>query len=249
VILRIIFGLLIPGSNLFAGNVCPAGTIENSGTLNGVSWSTGSQKVVAGKICIENTVNVGSRPAKVSWPAAGILEAEVSETLVSAFCCADRVEPRGASLQVGSPARNIAAKVLRPHEELDKDYPDLIEPDAKIRRYSYRGRLWDGGSSIDVDLEFRAAASRPYFRQSLFEFVITDQSSEPLVIEWDLIAGIAHPDRNYFTENPPGSATRQKSYVFHTSGRPAPAEGIAVVKRADGKVLARFSVAGFTSKP
>jgi hypothetical protein len=246
---RVILWLLAGSAIGIAGRLCPAANVEKSGSAAGVAWTSGSQQIAARKICIERSVSVSPETATaVSWPAAGILSTHIAGKFTSSFCCAERVAFRKSPILVGSPARSISALALAGHEELDGDYPDLMESDAKVRRYSFTGRVWDGAGYVDIDLEFRASASRPYYRQSLIEFVITDQSSQPLVVDWDLAGQITRSEQSYFTESPKGSPQRQTTRVFHTIEPPVPAGGIAVVKTASGNVLAQFRVDGFKTR-
>ena len=247
---RIVLWLLAGSAGGIAAGVCPEASVEKAGSAEGVSWTSGSRRIAARKICIERTVSTpaATSATEVSWPAAGILSVRISGKFTSSFCCADRVTLRKSPLLAGSPARPVPALALVSHEELDGDYPDLMEPDAKVRRYSFTGRVWDGVRYVDIDLEFRSSASRPYYKRSLIEFVITDQSSEPLVVDWDLVGQITRSEQSYFTESPKGSPQRQHTRVFHTSEPPVPAKGLAIVKTASGKLLAQFRVDGFGTR-
>ena len=166
---------------------------------------------------------------------------------MAAFCCFEKVHAGNRSLTYGSPPRTVPARAYAGHFEDEGEYGDLIEPDAKIRQVSLAGRVWNGERFIQLDLDLRASASNAHYKESMYQFVITDQSSEPLAVEWDLMTRIK-PERSFFKESPKGQAFRQSTYVFYTDGRPAPAQGVIQVRTADGKSLGHFAADGFLDR-
>ena len=82
-------------------------------------------------------------PAHASgWRAAGVLDAKISGGFVTAFCCSEEVELRKDSLQYDEPTRkNMETFVHVGLRGDNDDYPDLIEPDAKINSFICRQAL------------------------------------------------------------------------------------------------------------
>lgn len=182
----------------------------------------------------------------VAWRAAGVLDAKISGGFVTAFCCSEEVELRKDSLQYDEPTRkNMETFVHVGLRGDNDDYPDLIEPDAKIKQSLFAGRLWDGSRYLKVDIELRASASHPHFGQSVFEFVIADQSPEPLRVEWDLLQEMSRKMKPFSTETP-GTGYHLTTYVFFAKEQPTPRTGVVTLRTAAGKLLGRFAVEGFT---
>ena len=149
-----------------------------------------------------------------------------------------------STLRYGEPQKAVEALVQTGAPDDDEDYPDLIEDDAKTRRSSFVGDLWDGAQYVHVDIEFLASASYAHLNQSVFQFVIVDRSSQPVIAEWNLLAEMSKTMQPYYSRTPE-SGRRQQVYVFFAKRRPSPAPGNVLVKTAGGKFLARFAAAGF----
>lgn len=231
--------------------LCPKAVMKQSGELPDVSWASGAQPSGKGKACTQQQVTSLSptQPMPVHWPAAGILEAKIGGRFVSSACCADEVKTQKAVLRYGLETSKTLETFLEVGSSAESDdYPDLIEPDAKMKLTSFTGSVWDGAKFVRIDLELKASASHPHFNQSVFEFVIADRSSEPLVVEWDLVETMNREAKSFVTNNPEGTPYRLSNFVFFAKERPAPQRGEVKVKNGGGKLLGRFAADGFTGE-
>ena len=240
--------LLVSAALVYGADVCAQAVTQNSGTARDLSWSSSKQQLEPDKICTQHTITSSKpgRPLPVAWPEAGVLETNITGRLVAAFCCSENVAARTEPLRYGAPAKTVQTSVLVGEIEPSEEYPDLIEEDAKSMRSTFTGDLWDGGKYVRLDLELRVAAANPHLEQSVLQFVVTDQSSEPVVVDWDLVGKLSKTLNPFFTETPKDRNYRQSTYVFFAGERPAPARSVVVVKTATGRLLGRFMVNGFT---
>jgi hypothetical protein len=231
-----------------SGDVCPNAVIDKSGQAKQLSWKSGFRRIAAEKFCTEHELTSleTNGPLAVVWQGAGILETKIRGRLLISFCCYEDVATQSANLQTGGGVPNtLATFVHMGRRKDDDDYPDMIEPAAKIQQSRFIGKLWDGSQYVSVDLELRASASHPHFQQSVFEFSITDQSSETVQAEWDLVQEISRKIKPFYTETP-GLGYRRKTYVFFGKEQPAPRSGMITLRTASGKFLGRFAAEGFT---
>jgi hypothetical protein len=242
--------VILSASPALARGVCPDSTVEKSGSAGDISWASSVRRISPDLVCTQQQITSSKLdgPVQVDWPAAGILTVQITGQFVSSFCCSEKVQLQKAPLTYGLSGTTVEALAHIEFGEPDDDYPDLIEPGAQVKRSSFQGRVWDGSKYIDLDVEFSAAASYPHFQQSLFQFIVTDQSSEPLVVEWDLLQRMNRIMRPYFAENPKESKQRQSTYVFFAKVHPSPAHGVVEVRTSGGKLLGRFAVDGFTNQ-
>jgi hypothetical protein len=234
----------------FPEDLCPKANTGKSGTSGNLAWASGTGPAAGGRICVKQQVTTSetNTPTAVAWPVGGILSAIVSGRFVGSFCCSEGIDLQKAVLKydaAGSAMQAVDTEVNAVIFDPGEDYPDLIEDDAKTKRSAYAGNVWDGSKFIKLDIELRASASYPHFNQSVFQFVIIDQSPEPVTIEWNLLIDMGKTMQSYFTGTPEGSKYRQSTYVFFGKQRPSPAHGIVEVKSSGGKVLGRFSADGF----
>jgi len=231
-----------------ADDVCSKANVEKSGKAAEISWSSGTARVSSEKICTRQQLASADsgEPLAVAWPETGVVSARVRGTFTISFCCAEDLEEKTATLRYG-PANKSLDTVLQAAEEDDDDgeYPDLIEEDAKSIRTSFTGDLWNGSRYVRVDIELRAAASHPHFNQSVFQYTVIDQSSEPVTVEWSLPAELSKTHEGYVSGPPEGSKARQLTQVFFGKEQPGPAHGTVDLKTADGKLLGRFTARGF----
>lgn len=229
-------------------DVCPHAAVEKSGGADDLTWTSSVRRISAEKFCTEHHVTNlrADRPMPVAWPAAGVLEAKIGGDFVIAFCCSEDVAIQRGSLQYDGPAqKSIETHVHVGLLEENDDYPDLIEPDAKIKQFRFAGRLWDGTQFVKVDLELRVSASYPHFKQSVFEFAIADQSPERLQVDWNLLQEMKGKMKPFFTETP-GAGYHRSTWVFFGKERPTPRNGVVTLRTAAGKLLGRFVAEGFT---
>lgn len=209
------------------------------------------QRMEPDRICLQHSLAAptGGSPVPVAWPSVGILDAAITGQFVLSFCCAQRIAVKHESLYAGTPPRTAHTPVLIGSKSQDEEYPDLIEEDAKVLRSAFTGGVWDGVKSVRLDLEVRAAASHPHAKQSVFQFVIVDRSSEPVVVDLEVIDKLSTVVKPFFTSNPRDRDYRESTYVFFASGRPSPARSAIVVRNSAGKLLARLEAAVFAMKP
>ncbi len=201
------------------------------------------------KICTRQRLTNSTQKAfTVSWPAARIASAQVGSQFTSSFCCTEEMEEKEAPLTLGDTDQTAPTKVHAGELEQDDEYPDLVEADAKTLRTSFVGKLWDGSAFINVDVEFRAAASHPHFNQSVFQFVIIDQSEQALSIDWDLVGKMSKTMEPYVAGSPDGGKSHRQTIVFFGKEKPAPVEGVVVLKTSTGKLLGRLIAPGFINQ-
>jgi len=89
------------------------------------SWAAkiGARHCVAGAVSANRTV---------SWPAAGILPAEVAGRVEFAVCCFAAQIERPAPLRIGDGELTVPTHPEAADSAADDDFPDLIEDDARI---------------------------------------------------------------------------------------------------------------------
>jgi hypothetical protein len=75
---------------------------------------------------------------------------------------------------------------------------------------------------------------------------VTDQSSEPVTVEWDIVEKLSTTFKPFFTATPKSRSYRQTTYVFFASVQPAPSQSVLVVRTDAGKPLGRFVVSSFS---
>jgi len=232
-----------------ADDVCPKAAIGKSGTATEMSWTSGTGRVSPEKICTRQqltSANAGE-PLAVAWPETGIVSARIKGTFTISFCCAEGLEEKTETLRYG-PDNKPLDTVLQAAEEDDDDgeYPDFSEEDAKSIRTSFTGELWNGSRYVKVDLALGAAASHPYRNQSVFQFTVMDQSSEPVTVEWSLPTEMSKTRQGSYVPVLLEGKARLATQVFNGKDQPAPARGTVDLKTADGKLLGRFTARGFT---
>jgi hypothetical protein len=228
-----------------ADDACPNSVLGQSADIPDLSWATGVGKF-GGRICTRQRIATKNqdRPLAVEWPGAGIISAEVGGRLTSSFCCFEQSQTKAATLKYGAPRKEIETRIDSGIENDSEEYPDLIEEDARTMRSSYTGKLWDGSEFVDIDIEFRSAASYPHLNQSVIQFILIDRSPQRLKLSWDLQVNLSKTMAPYYTGGEEGGRW-QDIYVFFGKKRPAPARGVVEVRTAEGKPLARFTAAGF----
>jgi hypothetical protein len=230
--------------------VCPKPVDDQSGADTEISWASGMQRIGAEKICMRQQVSNlnDAAPLPIVWPAAGILAAAISGPFERSFCCAEGQELQKEDLKYGASSKVLNTTVHTGTTDTNDDYPDLIEGDARTKRTAFAGKLWDGSRYVTVNVELRASASHPHFNQSVFQFVIIDQSSEALSFEWNLVEKLIKTIQPYVTGSPEGGGHRQTTYVFFGKEQPAPAGGVVEIKTSSGTLLGRFDADGFINK-
>jgi hypothetical protein len=238
--------LLIVVTVAYCADVCPQAEGLTSGGAGDVSWAIGRQQMQSDRVCTRHTVTAAAAgaPLSVAWRKSGVLAVDISGRFVVSFCCAERVETQTDVLRYGA-GRTMRASALEAENDDSADYPDLIEEDARVLRTALVGEVWDGSKYVKLDLELRAAASHPHVNQSVLEFVVTDQSSEPVTTEWDIVQKLGAKVKPFFSATPKNRGYRQTTYVFFSSERPAPAQSEVLVKNDAGKVLGRFAINAF----
>jgi len=241
--------LLISGRPVRGTDLCPNPTTLKSGKSHNVAWSVARQQIAEDRACTQHVVTAPSPGAAlaVSWPGGGILETNIAGRFALSFCCAEKVETRRDVLLYGAPPKTQRTTVLTLETERDTEYPDLIEEDAKVYRTALAGELWDGGKYIRLQLELRAAASNPHVKQTVFEFIATDLSSEPLEVDWDVVRGLSAKTKPFYSATPKDQAYRKTTYVFFTDDRPEPTRTVVAVKTSAGKLLGRFAINAFAT--
>lgn len=249
--IRVLGGLVFSIGLLHGGEVCSQPVTAQSGNSPEVSWSSASKQLAPKKICTQQEIAPKSAsPLAIVWPGAGILQATVADRFLVGFCCLEQSTVRKDSLRYGTPQLTLATRLIAAAGDPDKDdeYPDLIEDDAKSIQTLFKGSVWDGSRPVKLDLELRAAASHPHLKQSVLQFVVVDESSEPVSVEWDLVHKLSATAKPFFTETPKEKAHRETTYVFFSGKRPAPARSVVEVRSRSGTILGRFAVAAFTMK-
>lgn len=250
--IRALGGLILSIGLLRAGEVCSQPVTVQSGSSAEVSWSSARKQLAPKKICTQQEITLkAASPLPIAWPGAGILQAGIVDRFLIQFCCLEETRERKDSLRYGTPQMTLGTRLIMAAGDPDKDddeYPDLIEDDAKSIQTQLQGSVWEGTRSVKLDLELRAAASHPHLKQSVLQFVVVDQSSEPVSVEWDLVRKLGTTIKPFFTETPKDRGYRETTYVFFTGNRPAPARSVVEVKSGSGKVLGRFAVGAFTMK-
>jgi len=251
-VIRSIAGLIVAMGSLHAAGVCSQAVTSQSGSSPEISWSSATRELAPKKICTQQEITTRSAPpVAIAWPGAGILAASIADRFVVAFCCLEETVARKDSLHYGAPQKTLPTRVITAAGDPDRDkdeYPDLIEDDAKSIQTLFKGSVWDGTRLVKLDLELRAAASHPHSKQSVIQFVVIDQSSEPVSVEWDLVRKLSAVAKPFFTETPKDRGHRETTYVFFAGNRPAPARSVVEVKTGSGQLLGRFAAAAFTMK-
>lgn len=247
---RTLASLVFCAALAWADSVCPKPGDEQSGANAEISWTSGIQRVRPERFCLRQQVTSidDATPVPVVWPAAGILSAAIGGPFTRSFCCDEVHELQKEVLKYGASSKTLNTTVYTGTPDMDDDYPDLIESDARTQRTALAGKLWDGSKYVTVNIELRASASHPHFNQSIFQFVIIDQSSEALSLEWNLVETLSKTIEPYVSGNPEGGQHRQTTYVFFGKEKPAPACGILEIRTSAGKSLGRFVVDGFCNK-
>ena len=227
-------------------DACPKASMAASNGTPELSWTSGTGRIGADRICTRLAMSRqnADAPLPVAWPAAGIISAEIGARFTSSFCCFESATTEMSTLHYGNGLGSVETHVHSGVEAEGDEYPDLIEDDARTKRSSFVGKLWDGSKFLDVDVEFRASASYAHLNQSVFQFVTIDRSSQPVVLEWNLLKDLSKTMQPYYSRGAEGAA-RQEIYVFFAKKRPSPAEGIVELKTAGGKLLGRFGADGF----
>jgi hypothetical protein len=250
-VIRHLAGLILAIGLAYGGEVCSQPETAQSGSSPELSWASFTKQLAPKKICTQQEITPNSpAPLSVGWPGAGILEASITGRFAVAFCCLEETAVRKDSLRFGAPPKTLPTRVIVGAGDPDRDdeYPDLIEDDAKSIQTLFKGSVWDGARLVKLDLELRAAASHPHLKQSVLQFVVVDQSSEPVSVEWDLVRKLSATVKPFFTETPKDRSYRETTYVFFAGNRPAPARSLVEVRTGAGKLLGRFAVGAFTMK-
>jgi hypothetical protein len=235
---------LLAASAGLAADLCPPSGSRESGSVSGVLGWTSYRGEVRGKNCVGNEIrNVSGGPLKVSWPEAGIADAEIADLLEVSVCCFDAEESRKTRL--GYAGKQLEALTHIPAEEgLDKHeegYPDLMEEDARVRTVSIRGTLRAGGESIRVDLLLKCSASK-FAKQFAYQFSITDRSPDPVDVDWNLLRELRAAMSPAMQPIPNG-----KTYIFLSGLTPREAESTVELKTKTGQVAGRIRFDGFTA--
>ena len=238
--------LFCVAGSAFADDACPRASLTDSAKTADLSWTTGTGRSGTDRICTRHQISrtAADSPLAMAWQEAGVLSAQIGPGFVSSFCCFEAAEVEKSTLRYGDPPKSLEARVQSGAADDDDNYPDLIEDDAKSRRSSFIGKLWDGTQYINVDIEFLASASYAHLNQSVFQFIIVDRSSQPVIAEWNLLAEMRKTMQPYYSRTSEGGR-RQAVYVFFARQRPSPMQGNVTVKTGGGKLLGRFIAAGF----
>jgi len=235
---------LLAASAGLAADLCPPSGARENGSVPGVlEWSS-FRGETRGKFCIGSEIrNTSGGPLKVSWPEAGIADAELADRLEVAVCCFDKEESRNTVLAYAGKKLDVLTRVpaeegLARHEE---GYPDLMEEDARVRTVSIRGTLRAGAESIRVDLLLKCSASK-FAKQFAYQFSITDRSPDPVDINWNLLRDLRASMSPAMQPIPSG-----KTYIFLSSLIPREAESSVELKTKTGQVAAWVRFDGFTA--
>jgi hypothetical protein len=227
-----------------SADLCPPGQASPAGEVPGaVAWRSYRTEFRPGKFCIANEIrNEAKNPLEIVWKDAGVEHALVRGQLQMAECCFDGVAKSKSTLQYGGKSLEVtieraAGEGLASHEE---GYPDLIEEDARVRTVSIRGTLSAGGTDVRVDLLLKCSASQ-FAKQYAYQYSITDRSSDPVEVEWDLLAGMRKQAAPAVQVTPSG-----KTYLFLSDREPAEAEGRIEI-RAKGGTVAALRLDGFAA--
>jgi len=212
-----------------AADVCP----PPPATREPRSWTAkiGARHCVAGVVSANSTV---------SWPAAGILQAESAGRIEFAVCCFAAQIERPAPLRIGDGERTVPTHLEAADSADEDDFPDLIEDDARTKTVSIRGTLGDPAHPTRVDILLRCSASK-FADQFAFQFTVIDRSPDRVGIVWDHLRDL---ERRITPAVQPVAGG--KAWVFLSGARPHEAPATIELRTPAGVLLGRFRFDGFT---
>jgi hypothetical protein len=232
-------------ATVWSADLCPPGkSVDTGGVPGEILWRSYAGVPRPGKFCIGNQVrNEAKSAVEIRWKEAGIERALVKGELQIAECCFDGAGLSKATLQYGSHALELTIhhdeeEGLAHHEE---GYPDLIDEDARMRIVSIRGTLSTGGQDVRIDILLKCTASQ-FAKQFAYQYSVTDRSTDPIEIKWDLIEGMQQRGRASVQAIPSG-----KTYLFLSDAPPQEKEGRITLETKSGAVGAVFRLDGFAA--
>lgn len=243
--MKLLLSLLSMCALAAAADLCPSADVSQNGVVDGMfTWHSFASVLSKGRVCLANEVrNTSGKPLELQWNDAGPNPVRVHGNLLVAVCCFETHRLAPSVITYGAPSRDARVQMVREPEEgtgeREEGYPDLLEPEARVKTISIRGTLTAGTQPVRVDVLLKCSASA-FAKQFAFQYSITDRSPDPVTVDWDLLRNTESQMRPSVQAIPNG-----KTYIFLTDRQPAEAEGVIDVKTASGVLAGRFRLDGF----